>query len=86
MTGKEIGIIPLFLRLCVRGTNMPNRHLNNKEREKMKALAKGYEDIFDRQEKKRGEWVSKWVELIDIIIDILKKRQSDVKSEKSKKS
>jgi hypothetical protein len=65
---------------------MPNRHLNNKEREKMKALAKGYEDIFDRQEKKRGEWVSKWVELIDIIIDILKKRQSDVKSEKSKKS
>ena len=86
MTEKEIGIIPLFLRLCVRRINMSNRHLNNKEREKMKALAKGYEDIFDRQEKKRGEWVSKWVELIDIIIDILKKRQSDVKSEKNQKS
>ena len=65
---------------------MPNRHLSNKDIEKMKALAKGYEDMFDRHLKRRDEWLSKWVELIDIIIDILKKRQSDVNSEKSQKS
>ena len=70
----------------VRGTNMSSRHLSNKDIEKMKALAKGYEDMFDRHIKRRDEWLSKWVELIDIIIDILKKRQSDVKSEKNQKS
>ena len=70
----------------VRGTNMSSRHLSNKDIEKMKALAKGYEDMFDRHLKRRDEWLSKWVELIDIIIDILKKRQSDVKSEKNQKS
>lgn len=70
----------------VRGTNMSSRHLSNKDIEKMKALAKGYEDMFDRHLKRRDEWLSKWVELIDIIIDILKKRQSDVNSEKSQKS
>jgi hypothetical protein len=65
---------------------MSSRHLSNKDIEKMKALAKGYEDMFDRHLKRRDEWLSKWVELIDIIIDILKKRQSDVKSEKNQKS
>ena len=86
MTEKEIGIIPLFLRLCVRRINMSSRHLSNKDIEKMKALAKGYEDMFDRHIHRRDEWLSKWVELIDIIIDILKKRQSDVKSKENQKS
>lgn len=65
---------------------MSNRHLSNKDIEKMKALAKGYEDIFDRQEKKRDEWLSKWNELLDIALDILiKEREKYVNSEKNPK-
>ncbi len=63
---------------------MSNRHLNNKDIEKMKALAKGYEDIFDRQLKRRDEWLSKWNELLDIALDILiKERDKYVNSKES---
>ncbi len=63
---------------------MPNRHLSNKDIEKMKALAKGYEDIFDRQLKRRDEWLSKWNELLDIALDILiKERDKYVNSKES---
>ena len=63
---------------------MSSRHLSNKDVEKMKALAKGYEDIFDRQLKRRDEWLSKWNELLDIALDILiKERDKYVNSKES---
>ena len=66
---------------------MPTRHFSNKDIEKMKALAKRYEYMFDRHLKRRDEWLSKWNELLDIALDILiKEREKYVNREKSKKS
>ena len=63
---------------------MSSRHLSNKDIEKMKALAKGYEDMFDRHIKRRDEWLSKWNELLDIALDILiKERDKYVNSKES---
>ena len=61
---------------------MPSHHLSNKDIEKMKALAKGYEYIFDRHINKQKEWTTKFVEILDIIIE----EYSHVNSEKNQKS
>ena len=61
---------------------MPIHHLSNKDIEKMKALAKGYEDMFDRHLNKQKEWTAKWVGILDIIIE----EYSHVNSEKSQKN
>ena len=60
---------------------MSSGHLNNQDREKMKVLAKGYEDMFDRHLNKQKEWTAKWVEILDIIIE----EYSHVKSKESQK-
>ena len=63
---------------------MPTRHFSNKDIEKMKALAKRYEYMFDRHLKRRDEWLSKWNELLDIALDILiKERDKYVNSKES---